>query len=433
MCLDAVVDFVEDVVDYGSDLVGDVIGWLIPTPEIPDFGQVQQDQNAKGALVNKFSANSTIPIVYGTRKVGGNVVFLETSGGDNKYLYMAIILSEGEINDITSIQINDNTVTWSGDIADNSQITVASNDANFYSGASLITCEPHYGSETQSASNLLATLSSWTSNHRLRGLAYLAIRFEWNQDKFGSLPSVQAVVQGKKVYNPNLDGTVTGGSGSHRKDTSSTWAYSDNPILQLLDYLRNERFGMGIANSYFDSNFADWQTASDVCDTQITPYTGASQIDLMNSHVVVDTSRKAIENVKNFVKGSRSYLNFSAGKYNVLVETTGSASITLTEDNIIGGISVSSKNKNSRYNRVIVSFINPDKNYQSDTVQFPPVDETGLSSADQHGTMKTADGGLLLESRFDMSMFTSPYQAQEIAEIILRRSRSSLDISIKAY
>ena len=432
MCnpVEILTDIVDDVVTGITDVIGDVIGWLIPMPDIPDYGDLQQDQNARGALVNKFSANATIPIVYGTRKVGGNVVFLETSGADNQYLYMAIILSEGEINDISSIQINDNTVTWSGDIADNTQITVGSGDANFYSGASLITCEPHYGSDSQSASSLLSTLTSWTSDHRLRGLAYLAIKFEWNQDKFGSLPSVQAVVQGKKVYNPNLDTTVTGGSGSHRKDDSSTWAYSNNPILQLLDYLRNERFGMGIANSYFDSNFADWQTATDVCDTQITPYTGASQIDLMNSHVVIDISKKAIDNVKDFVKGSRSYLNFSAGKYNILVETTGSASITLTEDNIIGGISVSSKNKNSRYNRVIVSYINPDKDYQSDTVQFPPVDETGLASADQHATMKTADGELLLESRFDMSMFTSPYQAQEIAEIILRRSRSSLDISI---
>ena len=65
------------------------------------------------------------------------------------------------------------------------------------------------------------------------------------------------------------------------------------------------------------------------------------------------------------------------------------------------------------------------------TAQFPPVDETGLASADQHATMKTADGGLLLEGRFDFSMFTSPYQAQEMAEIILRRSRSSLDVTLK--
>ena len=430
--VDDIFDAGKDLVDGFFEVVDDVIGWIIPMPEIPDFSQQNSEQQAKGVLVNKFTANGHIPIVYGTRKVGGHVVFLETSGTDNKYLYMAIVLSEGEINDITSIQINDNTVTWSGDIADNTQITVASNDANFYDGASLITCKPHFGSDSQTASSLLSTLNSWTSDHRLRGLAYLAIRFEWNQDKFGSLPSVTAVVEGKKVYNPNLDGTVTGGSGSHRKDTSSTWAYSDNPILQLLDYLRNDRFGMGIANSYFDSNFADWQTASDVCDANITPFSGADQIDLMDSHIVIDTSKKAIDNVKEFVRGSRSYLNFSSGIYNILVETTGSASITLTEDNIIGGIAVSSKSKNSRYNRVIVNFINPDKNYQSDTAQFPPVDETGIASADQHSTMKTADGELLLEGRFDFSMFTSPYQAQEMAEIILRRSRSSLDVALKS-
>ena len=428
--------FISDVFDFVVeavvDVVDEVISWIAPVPEIPDFGDTNQEQQAKGVLVNKFTANAHIPIVYGTRKVGGNVVFLETSGTDNQYLYMALVLSEGEINDITSIFVNDNQVTFTGDLADNTQVTVASSDSNFYDGSSLITVEPHFGSDTQTASSLLSTLSSWTSNHRLRGLAYLAIRFEWNRDKFGSLPTVQAIVQGKKVYNPNLDSTVTGGSGSHRADTSSTWAYSDNPVYQLLDYLRNERFGMGISNSYFDSNFADWQVAGDVCDADITPYSGASTIDLMDSHAVVDTSKKAIDNVKDFVRGARAYLNFTGGKYIILVETTGSASITLTEDNIIGGITVQSKNKNSRYNRVIVSFINPSKNYQSDEVQFPPVDETGLASADQHATMKTADGGLLLEGRFDFSMFTSPYQAQEMAEIILRRSRSSLDISLRA-
>ena len=430
--VDSIVDIVDDVVDIVVDVVDTAIGWLVPQPDIPEFGDNFAEQQAKGVLVNKFTANGHIPIVYGTRKVGGNVVFLETSGTDNQYLYMAVVLSEGEINGVTSLFVNDNQVTLSGTLTDGTQRTVASSDVNFFDESSLITVEAHFGTDSQTASTLLSTLTSWTSNHRLKGLAYLAIRFEWNADKFGSLPQVQAIVQGRKVYNPNLDGTLTGGSGSHRADTSTTWEYSDNPILQLLDYLRNERFGMGIPNSYFDSNFADWQTATDVCDTKITPFSGASQIDLMDSHTVVDTSVKAIDNVKNFVRGSRSYLNFSGGKYNILVESTGTASITLTEDNIIGGISIQSKNKNSRYNRVIVNFINPDKNFQSDTAQFPPVDETGLASADQHANMKTADGGLLLEGRFDFSMFTSPYQAQEMAEIILRRSRTSLDVSLKA-
>ena len=125
------IDAVTGVVDFVVDLVVDFVGWLNPIPEVPDFGDNQQDINARGVLINKISANAHIPIVYGTRKVGGNVVFLETSGTDNEFLYMALILSEGEIDGITKIFVNDNEVTFSGAFADNSQRTVASSDANY--------------------------------------------------------------------------------------------------------------------------------------------------------------------------------------------------------------------------------------------------------------------------------------------------------------
>ena len=35
----------------------------------------------------------------------------------------------------------------------------------------------------------------------------------------------------------------------------------------------------------------------------------------------------------------RGYLPYAGGKYKLVIETTGSASITLTEDDIIGGYS----------------------------------------------------------------------------------------------
>jgi hypothetical protein len=44
--------------------------------------------------------------------------------------------------------------------------------------------------------------------------------------------------------------------------------------------------------------------------------------------------------------------------------------------------------------------------------------------------MKTADGGFLLEGRFDFQTITSPYQAEEMAEIILRRSREALKLDV---
>jgi hypothetical protein len=399
-------------------IITKALSWLMPKPQVPDFGDTEFDTYEKGVLINKQSNDANIPIIYGTRMVGGTRIFLETSpSSTNQYLYMAIVMAEGEINDITSIIIDDKTVTWSGDLADNTQRTVGSGDSNFYKdSASLITVEPHYGTDGQSASTLLSTLSSWGSTHKLSGLCYIALRFTWNQDAFQGIPKVQAIVQGKKVvaYNSSSE--------------AQTAAHSDNPAWCLLDYLTNARYGKGLAIG--DIDIPSFYTASGVCDTDVTPYGSATAIDILDCNAVIDTSKKIIENVRELLNGCRGYLPFAGGKYKLVIETTGSASITLTEDDIIGGYSLQSEDKNSKYNRVIVSFVNPDRNYQVDEVQFPEVDDSGYTSADQHATMKTADGGFLLEGRFDMKTITSPYQALEMAEVILRRSRDALKLDI---
>ena len=410
-----------------------VISWLRKpdTPDTPTM-ELQAEQNAKGVLLNKISASSPIPVVYGKRKIGGNMVFCETSGTDNEYLYMIFTLAEGQCESCEKIYIDDKEVTWSGALTDGTERTVGSGDSNFYKdSASLISVTWYDGDDDQTYNTTVGALSSWTSNHRLRGISYLALKFKWNQDAFSGLPNVHALLKGRKVYDPNLDGTKTGGSGSHREDTASTWAWSDNPVLCTLDYMRNSRFGMGIANSYFDDNYADWQTAADVCDVDVTPYTSASAIDLMDMNGVVDTKQKCIDILKMMINGFRGYLNYANGQYKVISESTGSASISLTEDNIIGGLKVSSMDRNSRYNRVIVTYINPDKNYQTDQAQFPPLDDSGLTSADRHATMKTADGGFLQEGRFDYPTITNSYQAQELAEVILRRSRNNLNVALR--
>jgi len=395
------------------------ISWLFrpKVPEQPDFGVTDFDNFEKGLLVNKQSNDATIPVVYGERLIGGTRVFVETSGTDNTYLYICLVLAEGEINDITEIRVDDKAVTWASDLADNTAVEVNSSDSNFYKDSeSLIRVEPHYGSDGQSASTLLSTLSSWGSNHKLSGLAYLAIRFKWNQDVFAGVPKIQAKVQGKKVV--TLDASLN----------ESSPTFSTNPAFCLLDYLRNTRYGKGLATSEIDlQSFYD---ASQVCVTQVTPYSGGSDINIFDTNTAVDTSASIISNVREFLKGCRGYLPYSAGKYQLIIETTGSASITLTEDSIVGGYNLVSPDKNSKFNRVICSFVNPDRNFQIDEVQFPPIDDSGLPSADQHATMKTADGGFLLEGRFDFKTITSPYQAEEMAEIILRRSRDALSLSI---
>ena len=398
------------------------VGWLFirsRKPDVPDFGTNDFEETERGILINKQSNNSSIPVVYGERLIGGTRVFIETSGTDNEFLYVALVLSEGEINSIEEIRVDDKVVTFSGALTDNTQRTVASSDSNFYKdGVSYITVEPHLGTDGQSASSLLSTLSSWGSNHKLSGIAYLALKFKWNQDVFGGIPTVQAKIKGRKVV--TLDSSLS----------ESSETFSTNPAFCLLDYLRNERYGKGIATA--DIDLQSFRDASQVCITQVTPFSGGSDINIFDTNAVLDTSKKVIDNVRDILRGCRGYLPYVQGKYKLVIETTGSASIALDEDDIIGGYSLSSPTKNSKYNRVIATFINPDRNFQADQVTFPPTDDSGLASADRHATMKTADGGFLLEGKFDFKTITSPYQAEEMAEIILRRSRESLGLSIVA-
>ena len=338
------VKLVKKVIKTTVKIVKKVISWIVPKPpDIPDFGTSEFDDFETGILLNKQSNDASIPVIYGTRKIGGTRVFMESSGATNTYLYMAIVLCEGEINDITSIIIDDKTVTWSGDLADATQVTVHTTDGNFYKdSASLITVEPHYGTDGQSASTLLSTLSNWGSLHKLSGLAYLALKFTWNQDAFQGIPKVQSIIQGKKVVAYNSS------------SVAQTAAHSDNPAWCLLDFLTNARYGKGLAIG--DINIPSFYTAAGVCDTDVTAY-GSTTIDILDCNAVLDTSKKIIENVRELVTGCRGYLPFSAGQYKLLIETTGTASITLTEDDIIGGYTLQGEDKNTKYNRVIVSLL----------------------------------------------------------------------------
>ena len=436
---------VEKVVEKGSGLVTQAfslfqgkfnpyvalgvfaIGWLFSRslkPDVPDFGTNDFEETERGILLNKQSNNACIPVIYGERLVGGTRVFIETSGTDNTYLYVALVLAEGEVNSIEQVIVDDKVVTFDGALTHGTTREVASSDSNFFKDStSHIQIQAFMGTDDQVASSVLTPLSSWGSNHRLRGICYLALRFKWNQDVFGGIPIVQAKIKGKKV--------VTLASNL----SEQTASFSTNPAFCLLDYLRNERYGKGIATANLDlQSFYD---ASQVCVTQVTPFSGASDINIFDCNAVVDTSKKVLDNVRDIIKGMRGYLPYVQGKYKLVIETTGTASVSLNEDDIIGGYALASPTKNSKYNRVIVSYVNPDRNFQVDETQFPPIDDSGLASADQHATMKTADGGFLLEGRFDFRTITSTYQAEEMAEIILRRSREALGLTIncgfKAY
>ena len=393
--------FFQDIAKGIRKITTKIISWLIDIPDVPDPSNFNQEEQ-KGILLNKQSNDANIPVVYGTRLLGGTRVFLETSGTDNQYLYGALVLCEGEINDITEIRVDDSAVTFSASIANGTTIT--SNDSRF---GTTIQVQPFFGADDQVASSLLTTLSNWGSNHRLRGVAYLAFRITWDNDKYTGIPKIQAKVQGRKIS--TFDGS----------DNETTGQFSSNPAFILIDYLRNSTFGKGVALSSID--IPSFFTASQVCDSTVT-YHGSTTGKLIECNAVLDSKAKVIDNVKKLLLGMRGLLSYQQGKYRLVVETTGSSQLTFTKDNTIGGIKVSSERKNNKFNRMLVEFTNPDKGFQTDTVIYDT----------NHSTLLTEDNNILQEGRLSLPTITNIHQAKEMGRVALLRSRNSLSVSLKA-
>jgi predicted nucleic acid-binding Zn-ribbon protein len=248
---------------------------------------------------------------------------------------------------------------------------------------------------------------TWGSNHRLRGVAYLAMRFKYDPDVFSSIPEVQAVVKGRKVYDPETTTTV----------------WSDNPALCLRDYLTNARYGKGLSSSLIDDT--SFIAAKAFCNTTVTSSAGAGGSQkIFECNAVIDTDKNLFDNVRILLRGMRGLMPYSNGIYSLIIDKSESSSFDLTPDNITSDLTVASAGKSKKYNKVTVKFTNPEANWQSDTVFWPPAGST------EETTFLSEDNNQELSTEITLPTITNYYSARDIARVACLTSRAS-DLSVK--
>jgi len=344
-----------------------------------------------GVLVNKESNIEAIPVIYGTRRVGGTRVFVHAEGGEkNEYLYIALVLCEGEVHSITDIEIDDKPIT----------------DARFQG---LYSVQTFTGSDTQAASTLLSATGKWSTNHKLSGIAYIALRLKWDEDAFSGIPDITAIVKGKLVYDPR---------------TSST-GWSDNAALCIRDYLTNARYGKGLSVSQIDDTaFGD--AADDIEAFTVTEYSGGSSgVQLFKCNAVIDTDDAVFQNMEKMLLGCKGFLPYQDGKYSLYVDQSSASVMTLTENEILDGISIQSEKKEDKFNRIICKFPNPETKWQPDQAIWP---DPGSSEE----TAFLADDDEVLVDEIDLETITSWYAARDFARIFCLRSRNALRVAVSA-
>lgn len=353
-------------------------------------------EKSSGRLVNVRDPASPHQYIYGKVRKGGTIVYLKTTGENNKYLHMVIALAGHEVNSIGDIYLNDEIVTITGDYVSsapwNDKIYIKK-----YSG-------------NQTTSPAILDDGVFTETEIGRGIAYLYVRLEYDQDIFANgMPNVTAVVEGKKVYDPR-------DSGQNASD-SSTWTYSANAALCVADYLRAD-YGLGDTD-YGRIDDTMLQAAANVCDENVTLSAGGTE-NRYECHGVLSAENTPADNLGRMLTSCNGTIFWGSGKWKIKAGSYTSPVKDFTLDDLRSEISLKTRTSaRDNFNAVQGTFADATADWI--TVDYPQIKSTG--------TFLFEDGGV--ENILDLSLpfTTSSTMAQRLAKQTLFRSREQMALT----
>ena len=350
-------------------------------PKPPSFGNRGYQTTAIGTALDH-------QIIYGKVRVGGARIYDEATGQNNKYLHRVVAVAGHEIQSFDEIYINDEVVALDG----SGNVTSPSK----YNGK--VRIKLHLGSPNQTADTFLVNESAhWTTEHRLRGIAYMYIRLAFDADVFpNGIPEITATISGKKVYDPH----------------TSTTAWSDNPALCLRDYLTSS---YGIAEETANIDDALVIAAANVCD-QTNTIAGTTRYTCNGAFTTASTPYDMINGILTSMDGS---LWYAQGKWRMKPAYWTAPVLDLNEDDLRSSMSVSTRHsRRDNFNTVKGTFRGEESNWQ--TTDYPQV---------TNAAFVTADGGQESVADVDLPFTDNSIEARRIARISLERNRQQLTVS----
>lgn len=337
------------------------------------------------------SAVANRALVYGRAMVSGPLVFAAASS-DNQTLHLVIAIAGHEIDAVEAIHFNDEVI---GTRDSSGNVT----DGKFAGYAQVI---EHLGTADQVAdAALVAAGVGWTTDHRLRGVAYLYCRLTWSRDIYPrGIPNIKAVVRGKKLYDP--------------RDLSTVW--SENWALACRDYLAHP---LGLACDDDEIDDTAVTAAANIADEAVALAAGGSEARY-TANGVIDTGNTPKANMLALLSGGAGTLTWPGGVYTLHAGAYVAPEVALDEDDLRGAVRVRPRvARQDLYNAVKGTFVDPDQSWQP--VDFPAV---------QNATYATQDGGEVIWHDVAYPVTTSSSMAQRLAKIALEKSRQGISVEM---
>lgn len=426
----------------GEKVVNTVLDFVTQPfmPKIPDMAAGSEADRQQGVLIQRQGSNVNIPVVYGYRKVAGAVTFVESGSASNKYLHVAYVFSEGLVEGLREVFIDDYPLP--ADIIPNLNAgdTVTVNSGKYKDRVQLKWLPGYFWDPTTAigitgitAQGLMnkyffVESPSFTNQMSYNGLAVLFVRYEWKEIKTqadsdanpfsGSTPVVHVTMLGKRVAS-----LLTNETELYNYDNNPI-RYSTNPAECLLDYLRNPRYGKGLKNS--DIDWTTWKQAARKCNQTVTYVASGIQGPILTMNMSVETSNTLMTNTKLMLQNFRAYMPYVQGKYKLRIEDagndtdilSGSATIvqTFTKDDIVSDITFNGIEKSAKYNVVTVTYVDPDQKWEPQQVIYPETEAERQIYIDQ-------DGGRENPGQVTLGGITNYAIAKDFARLIFNKQR----------
>ena len=353
---------------------------------------------AKGRTQVVRSAVATRRIIYGQVMVSGPLVYAEvtTAFVTNDKLNLIIALAPHEVEEIGDVYFNDELV---GTLDVDGRVVTG----RFANNAVI---KKHLGTADQlaDADMRAVTAGLWTSEHRLRGVAYLYVSLLWDADTYPSgIPNIKALVKGKKVYDPR----------------SSLTAWSNNWALCVRDYLATAGVDGGLECAADEIDETYFQAAANVCDELVTLADATTQARY-TCDGTVDTAKRPVDILRDLMSGAAGTITYPAGAFRVFPGAYTTPGVTLTNDDLRGPVQVSARiPRRELFNAVRGTYSNPDNFWQPS--DFPVV---------VNATYATDDGNEVIYKDIELPYTTHAERAQRLAKIHLEKSRQGITVQM---
>lgn len=276
----------------------------------------------------------------------------------------------------------------------------------------LVRVRKYLGTADQTACADLVAESDgkWTSDHRGRGICYLYVRLEYDQDVFGStgVPNISAVVRGKKVYDPR----------------TTTTAWSNNAALCVADYLRSDEGMRADSAEVPDSEII---AAANICDEEIDLSLDDEDVQARYTcDLSITTDRSPRDVLAELLACMSGRAVWTQGRWLVRPGAYRTPTLTITADMLAGPVSVMPKASRSELFNAIRATYRDAETFAE--LQAPLVENSGYEAD---------DGGVQIVRQIDVPTLSDTYRAQRLAKIELERARQAVTVklacNLKAY